>query len=177
MTVPLMILAVLAAVGGYLGVPAILGGNNLFGEALAPVTGHHEVELGHSTEWLLMAASVAVAIGAILLARSVYARGPQPDDRFARRAPGLQSLLANAYFVDQAYDRGVVQGVVRASTGLWRGIDVGVIDAIANGVASAARALGDSWRRWATGNVQDYALTLLVGVLALLACVAMGMAG
>ena len=177
MTVPLAILAVLAAVGGYLGVPAVLGGNNLFAHSLAPVTGHHEIELGHSTELLLMAVSVAVALGAILLASRVYARGPRPDVSFAKRAPGLQRLLANAYFVDETYDKGVVQGVVRASTWLWRGIDVGVIDAMANGIASTARALGDSWRRWATGNVQEYALTLLVGVVALLACVAIGMAG
>jgi len=73
--------------------------------------------------------------------------------------------------------RVAVQEVVRAATWLWRGIDVGVIDALANGIASAARALGDSWRRWATGNVQEYALTLLIGVVALLVYVAIGIAG
>jgi len=67
--------------------------------------------------------------------------------------------------------------VVRGSEILWRGVDVGIIDAFANGFATAAQMLGASWRRWSTGNVQHYALTLLIGVVLLLIVVATGLAG
>ena len=124
-----------------------------------------------------MGASVAVALGAMLLAYRVYSRGPEPDAAVARRLPGAQGLLAHAYYVDEAYDRGIVQSVRHGATWLWKGVDVSLIDGLANGVATAARTLGDTWRRWASGNVQEYALTLLVGVVVLLACVAIAMAG
>ena len=74
-------------------------------------------------------------------------------------------------------NRVVVGGVYRMSLVLWRAIDVGVIDGLANGVATAAQTLGDSWRRWSTGNVQHYALTVLVGVVLLIVAVAVGITG
>jgi hypothetical protein len=56
-------------------------------------------------------------------------------------------------------------------------VDFGVIDAVANGIAAAFRFVADSWRRWATGNLQDYALSLLVGVAIAIAAVAFGVTG
>jgi NADH-quinone oxidoreductase subunit L len=177
MTVPLVVLAVLAVAGGYLGVPAVLGGSNRFGRFLEPVVGHHDLGLSHATELGLMAASVGIALVAIAVAWRLYARGPQPDRTFAERAAPLYGALSNAYYVDRLYDRVFVQGTLRVARTLWRGVDVGFIDAIANGVGSSAQALGESWRRWATGNVQHYALSLLIGVLLLVAAVAVGIAG
>jgi NADH-quinone oxidoreductase subunit L len=182
MTVPLMVLAVLAAIGGYAGVPAVIGdligwpASDAFGHALAPVTGHHEIGLGDDTELALMGVSVVVALAAMWLAYRVYRGGPEPDAAFARGVPAVQRLLANAYYVDETYDRAVVGSVRRSATWLWKGVDVAAIDGLANSVASAARTLGETWRRWATGNVQEYALTLLVGVVVLLACVVIGTA-
>jgi len=174
MTSVLMVLALLAAIGGYLGVPAVLGGSNHFGHYLSGVVGHHELGLTHLTELLLMVVSVSVAIAAMVVAWRLYADGPEPDQAFAKRAAGLQRSLANAYYIDQAYDRGVVAGVGAFARGLWRWVDVGVIDAIANGIAGAVQALSGSWRRWASGNVQQYALSLLLGVAIIAVAVVAG---
>jgi NADH-quinone oxidoreductase subunit L len=172
MAIPLVILAVLSVVGGYVGVPAVLGGGNAFGHFLAPVVGHHELGLSQGTEIGLMAVSVVIALGGIVLGWTFYARGPAADDAFAERAPVLHRTLAHAYYVDEVYDRRIVASVVVFARALWRGVDVAVIDGLANAVASAAQTLGDSWRRWSTGNVQHYALTLLLGVVLLMGFVA-----
>jgi NADH-quinone oxidoreductase subunit L len=61
MTSVLVALAVLAALGGYLGVPAVLGGNNLLAHYLEPVLGHHALHMSHADEIGIMAVSVVVA--------------------------------------------------------------------------------------------------------------------
>jgi NADH-quinone oxidoreductase subunit L len=168
-----MVLALLSIAGGYLGVPSVLGGANRFGHFLAPVTGHHELALDEGTELMLMAVSVAVALAGIALGWRMYSRGVEADRALARRLPALRETLAHAYYIDETYDHAIVAKVVNGARWLWRAVDVGFIDAVANGVATAARALGDSWRRAASGNVQHYALVLLLGVVALMSAVAL----
>ena len=79
--------------------------------------------------------------------------------------------------VDEIYDRAIVGPILGASRWLWRIVDVGMIDGFANALAAAAQTLADSWRRWATGNVQHYALTLLVGVVVVIVAVAVSAGG
>ena len=175
MTFALVVLAVLAAVGGYLGVPHALGGHNRFGAFLAPAVGHHELHLGLGTEYTLMGLSVAVAAGAMWFAWKLYRFGPLFDAVLADKLAGFYRALQSAYYVDAAYRRTVVEPIVAGSNWLWRRIDVAVIDGLVNGVASGCRAVSDSWRRWATGNAQEYALSLMVGVLALVVALAAGL--
>ena len=82
--------------------------------------------------------------------------------------------MANAYYVDRAYEKSFVDGSVRAGELLWRNVDAGVIDATANATASSARAIGGAWRGWAAGNVQGYALSLFVGVVLVMVAVWVG---
>jgi NADH-quinone oxidoreductase subunit L len=177
MTLVLVVLAVLAAVGGYMGVPHVLGGSNAFGGWLASSVGHHELHLAAGLELGLMLASVVVALASIALAWRLYQEGPAPDQRIAGRLRGFYDTLAHAYWVDQTYENAIVRPTVAGSRWLWRVIDVGVIDAAANGVATLARYLSESGRRWSTGNVQHYALTLLIGVVLLVVVVATSLAG
>jgi NADH-quinone oxidoreductase subunit L len=177
MTSVLVALAVLAALGGLLGAPAILGGENRIGHFLGEIVGHAETHLSPGVEWLLMALSVGVAASSMILALRLYARGTQPDEVFARRARSLHSGLTNAYHIDEAYNRGIVGNCYELSLWLWRRVDSGVIDALANGTAAAFRFVADSWRRWATGNLQDYALSVLVGVAIAIVAVAFGVTG
>jgi len=173
MSSALVVLAVLSALGGFLGVPAVLGGSNRFAGFLAPVLGHHDLHIEHATELGLMAISVAVAVGSMVLAWVLYTRDADLDRTLADRLGGAYRALGNAYYVDRFYVRGIAGSVVLLSTWLWKAIDVGVIDAIANGTATAAKSLGDSWRHWSTGNVQAYALTLLAGVVVLVTALAL----
>ncbi|RMD81091.1 MAG: NADH-quinone oxidoreductase subunit L [Candidatus Dadabacteria bacterium] len=175
MTFALVVLAVLAAAGGWIGVPPILGGSNRFGAFLAPVLGHHELHLAAPLEVSLMVASVAIAVAAMYLAWRIYRFGPLFDAVLAERASAVYGALCEAYYVDRSYLRYVAEPIVAGAHWLWRRVDVGVIDGFVNGLAAGCRALADSWRRWATGNVQEYALSIMVGVLALVAFMAAGL--
>jgi NADH-quinone oxidoreductase subunit L len=114
MTVPLMILAFLSVVGGWVGVPASLGGSDRFSKFLEPVMAKHAEEgaeaaaaqaaSGSSTEYLLMLASVLIACGGIWLAYRWYIQRPEVPDKIAAASPFLYRLIYNKYYVDQLYD-------------------------------------------------------------------------
>jgi NADH-quinone oxidoreductase subunit L len=177
MTSALCVLALLSIVGGYVGVPAVLGGGNHFGHYLAPVVGHHELHLSHSTELVLMAISIGAAVLGMGTAWFIYGRSPRADEAFAARAAGVHGLLSNAYYVDRTYDRTIVAGTVRSGEALWKRVDVAIIDGAANALAATVRAFGGSWRAWAGGNVQGYALSFFVGVVVVLILMLAGAGG
>ncbi|MFN2375325.1 MAG: NADH-quinone oxidoreductase subunit L [Candidatus Binatia bacterium] len=167
MTMPLVILAALSVVGGYVGIPHALGGHNAFGSYLAPSVGHHELGIAVDTELMLMAVSVGAAFLGMGLAWTMYSRDPRADKGLSRALGGLYPRLERAYDVDALYDHTVVQPLMRGSEKLWIDVDVAIIDGVANGTAAAATGMGGLLRRWSTGNVQHYMLTVLVGVAAL----------
>jgi NADH-quinone oxidoreductase subunit L len=164
MTIPLVILAILSIVGGYVGLPESLGGHNSFAHYLAPAVGHHDLGLSHETEWLLMAVSVGAGLLGMGTAWLMYSRDPRADRGMAKSLRSVYPRVQRAYDVDALYDHVVVQPVMRGSDALWKEVDVAVIDGAANGTAAAAMGFGGVLRRWSTGNVQHYMLTVLVGV-------------
>jgi len=176
MTAPLVVLAGLSIVGGFVGVPAALGGSDRFHAFLAPIflslagapeTG--EPGLSHATEWLLMASSVAVAAGGILLAWKWYAReGGRVPERLAAAYPGVYALVAEKFRVDELYDALFVRPFAALARFCWKVIDVLVIDGILNAGAFLVELVGDLLRFLQTGNVRNYALSFLLGVVALM---------
>jgi NADH-quinone oxidoreductase subunit L len=175
MTVPLMVLAALSVVGGYVGLPEMWAWGNRFDVFLAPVFeaahgGEHHMDLG--LEYGLMAASVAVAFGGIGLAYLFYVARPQLPDELARRAAGAYDLISNKYYVDELYDLVFVRPTLALSNALWRVFDVRIIDGIVNGAATVMGANSSLWRRWQTGNVQHYAVSMLLGAMAIVAYLA-----
>jgi NADH-quinone oxidoreductase subunit L len=168
MTLPLVVLAVLSIVGGYVGLPEVLG-RDRFGEFLAPVVGPVPHGHGsHALEWALMAVSVAIGLSGIALAYVFYVARPDLPRALARRFGGLYDLLLDKYRIDELYGATIVAGTVSLSRGLWRVIDEKLIDGTVNGVATLVSVQSAVWRKLQTGNVQHYALTFLVGVVVLI---------
>jgi NADH-quinone oxidoreductase subunit L len=175
MTIPLIALAVLSAIGGFIGIPESLGGVNRFEKFLEPVfedanlklnLGYHEVS---ATEYVLMAISVLVAIGGIYLARTMYLKRKEIASQLSERFSSLYKVLLNKYYVDEIYDATVVRPVVRGSEKLlWKGIDVGVIDNSVNFVGKATSFCSEIFRRIQTGVVQSYAFIFVAGILFIL---------
>ena len=174
MTVPLMILGVLAVIGGWIGWPHALGGHNRFEAFLEPVfrtsagaipaapAGEH---LG--LERMLTVVAILVGLSGIGLAYLLYVRRPALAQRAADAAGRLYSLVLNKYYVDEVYQAAIVRPLVVGSTRfLWRVMDVAVIDGAVNGAASSTRALGASVRRVQSGNIRSYAGWVVIGVLA-----------
>ncbi len=149
MTIPLIVLAFLSIVSGYVGVPIIEHGDRI-GEFLRPIRlpiagmperVHHaplSIELG------LMAAAVAVASIGIYLAWSWYSKGEgRTPARLAAEWPGVYRAVAHKYFVDEAYEKVFVRGLaLDGGRFLWE-VDATVVDLIPNGAAAVTR--GASW--------------------------------
>ena len=176
MTGPLIILAILATVGGWVGLPAVFGENaNLIARFLSPIllpiAGHeagHEA-LPHATEWLLMAVSVAVAASGIWLAWTWYAKqnGRVPA-KIAASYPGAYALVADKFRIDELYGVLFVTPFNWLARTLWKVVDVLIIDGILNASAFLVELTGDLLRFLQTGNVRNYALSFLLGLVALL---------
>jgi NADH-quinone oxidoreductase subunit L len=160
MTVPLLILAVLSAIGGWVGVPASLGGSDRFSKFLEPVMAKHAEEgaeaatqaaSGNSMEYALMVLSVLIALGGIWLARRWYIQRPEVPGKIAAASPFLYRLLYNKYYVDQIYDALFVNRIKDLALTLG-GFDVGVINGVGvdgtgwlTRVTSRISAFWDSW--------------------------------
>jgi NADH-quinone oxidoreductase subunit L len=162
MMVPLTILAFLSLAGGYLfKVPVFLG--NIF-----PAV--EEVENNS-----LMLISVAFGLLGIGIAYLMYVARPALADSLVSGFKGLYTLVYNKYFVDEVYDATVIKPVVEGSrVVLWRGMDVGVIDGAANGIATVSRNIGGVLRLLQSGNIRSYAAWVVLGSVGLI--VALGMA-
>ena len=174
MTVPLMILAFLSLVGGFVGIPVIEGAQR-FSNFLSPVfapakaiiehgahhAGHHSV----TAELVLMGVSLAIAILGLLVARYMYITSPETPGRIVERFSGLHRLVFNKYWIDELYDFLFVNSIVEFSRFLWKKFDEAVIDGAVNGVAAVVRTFGSVLRLLQTGLVKDYALSVLVGAM------------
>ena len=199
MTVPLMILAALSVVGGWVGWPESLGGSDRFAQFLAPVMAQHgegtaeaaAASSSGSTEYLLMALSVAIAAGGIWLAYRLYIQRPEVPEKIAASSGFLYRLLYRKYYVDEiydamfvnrtkdlaltlgAFDRNVIDGLGVDGTGwltrftslvsMWW--DSWIVDGLVNLAARVVWILSYPVRMLQTGRVSRYALFMLIGVL------------
>ena len=140
MTIPLVILAVLAAGAGVWGLPGEHG--SAIGRFLAPVlAGGHEAESGHhGPAWALMAVSVVAALAGLIVAWAMYIRGRADLAKIGVPQNGMHRLLLHKYYVDELYDRLIVQPILALSRWCAEAFDVRVIDGAVNGVATVVDA-------------------------------------
>ena len=189
MLVPLRILALLAIIGGYVGLPHVLGGGAWFARFLATSVGTAESHLSAGTEVLLMVLSAGAAIAAILAAYTVYvSRRGEPARRFAAKFKTLFRIVSRKYYVDEAYqktfvggvfsagraadwiDRRIIDGLVDGTARLARGVsrlaiffDEGAVDGAVNAVGRVHLAASSFLRRLQTGHLYNYALAVVLG--------------
>jgi len=181
MTGPLVVLGILAAFGGWLNVPALLGAIGPVGGLehwLEPVVGENALRttlgeaahLSHSTELVLVGTAIAIAVAGIAFAVWRLKPAALVAKKDAPAAEGIARVLENKYFVDEGYDAAIVQPTVAVSRNvLWKGFDAGVIDGLfVNGSALLARAFGWMGSQLQTGHLGTYAWVLLIGVLTIL---------
>jgi NADH-quinone oxidoreductase subunit L len=171
MAIALVVLAVGSVAAGYVGLPAVLGGNDWFGRFLEPsfhVATVHEPAAG-GVEAALMVLSSGVAVAGIGIALYFFLRNRNAAAALADRFSGAYRLLLNKYYVDEAYDAAVVQPIRILSTeGLWKIVDARIIDGTVNGVGRFVSASSEILRRTQSGSVRAYAASLFLGVVAVL---------
>jgi NADH-quinone oxidoreductase subunit L len=177
MVVPLMILAVLSIVGGWLAAPAMLNmGPDYFAKFLQPVFGGVEavgVEAeAHSLElWLAGVAAMTAFIG-FLVALWLYVKRPEKAEGLAKSLRRAYIILLNKYYVDELYAALIVKPLLWVSTNvLWKAADVAGIDGTVNAIADGTTAIGDRVRRTQSGNTRSYAVWVVVGALVVIAVI------
>jgi len=170
MTLPLIVLAALSIIGGYVGLPAHWLWGNRFEAFLEPVlAGGEAAHLSAGVEYALMGASVLVALIGLSVAYVMYIARPALPRTMAEALPGVYDLILNKYYVDELYDLLFVRSTVAVSNWLWQAWDAGLIDGLVNGTAAVMGGNSRLWRRLQTGNVQHYAVSMLLGAMAILA--------
>ena len=188
MLVPLMILAVLSLVGGWVGVPGSLGGSNRFDKFLGPVfhttipqeqaagqpaeqaTEGPEPGAGHSEELLFTGISVGGALLGLALAWLLYLRRPELPQRIAEALGGFYTAVVHKYYVDELYAVLFVKPLVDGSSRiLWQTVDQGVIDRSIEDGADSARDVSDRVRHMQSGNLRSYAGWVAAGAAVVIA--------
>jgi NADH-quinone oxidoreductase subunit L len=178
MKIPLIILAFLSVIGGYIGLPKSLGGGNQFQQFLAPVFNHGEAvthaQHALSTEYTLMALSIAIGLLGLFAAWKFYLKNPALPERIKQRYSAAYKTLLNKYYVDEFYGATVVKPFMNLALWFWQFFDVKIVDGLANGSASFVGWCSQIFRRFQTGYVRNYALGFSLGVIALLAFIIFG---
>lgn len=180
MTIPLIVLAILSVIGGWIGIPHVIGENlgeipNIWEHWLHPMI--REVpNMGHmeaSTEWALMGTSVGLALISAFVAYTFYVKTPEAPKKFAESIKPVYNLVYNKYFVDEAYFGGIINPLVNGSKNLWYYIDVNFIDKCTYWIGDLMKGMGSLARSLQTGNLQQYAMYIGIGVVVVLSFVIM----
>ncbi len=175
MMLPLIILAILAAVGGFMGAPMLLGKHYL-ADYLAPLFTYSRrlnpaafaLEPDHGTELMLIGLSVAAGVLGLVLAYVLYvarAERPAPDEA-PRPAP--ENLVYHKYYVDELYNTLFVRPVMALSSGLYKFVENGVIAPVTNGFGRAVQGGGFLLRYVQTGAVETYLILMVIGIVLIL---------
>ncbi|TMQ55797.1 MAG: NADH-quinone oxidoreductase subunit L [Candidatus Eisenbacteria bacterium] len=179
MTGPLMILAVLSVIGGFVQVPILAGGQRLdqflepvFADAVDLAPAAHAASAA-GAEVGLMVISLVVALMGIFVAYKFYVADPELPRRLAEQMRGAYRLVFNKYWVDEIYESFVVQPIYQGSVRLWERFDAAVIDGAVNGVGRQIERGAELLRLAQTGYVQVYALILTLGAVVLIGYLAL----
>jgi NADH-quinone oxidoreductase subunit L len=160
MTVPLVVLAMLSIVTGYFGIPGFL--EPVFATGVGESPHHGSAAVG------IMIVATAMGLLGIAGAYYVYVMNPGLPDQLARQWQTLYQGSLNKWYVDETYDRTFVRPTFFMADGLWKKIDVGIIDGAVNGVARAIAWGGWLLRLVQSGQTQHYALGMALGAVVIL---------
>jgi NADH-quinone oxidoreductase subunit L len=177
-TNPLIVLALLSALGGALGISQLFGDllgiehshslANFLSPIWPPAEPHH---LERAVEWRLTGMAIGIAVLGFLVARHFYSARPELPARVAATLRGLYGTLANKYYIDEIYDALIVRPLVRISdVVLFRTVDAGAIDGVlVNGTARFVQGIASGGLRWLqSGLAQSYVTSMLAGTAAIL---------
>jgi len=163
MTFPLIVLAILSIVGGYLGMPPVITEHHSLAAYLSPVvTNFGDLHLSHNTEWMLMGISV-VAVAAMIVWSFMKAKQPNFD-----HSKGLAKVLANKWYVDEFYNAIIVKPALKLAAFLDNYVERKTIDGAVNGVGKFVNWSGGRLRLLQNGQVGVYIFGMVLGIVLLL---------
>jgi NADH-quinone oxidoreductase subunit L len=156
---PLVILATLSLVGGFIRI----------GNFLAPSVGVHAENANASLEWMMSGVAVAVALIGWYIAHRLYSQKPETPETLAAAAPVAYRTLLNKYYVDEIYGAVVVRPLQLISKYFLEWI---VEKALLGGLVALTTGLmqfcGAILQKWQSGNIRSYAAWIAAGAAAVL---------
>jgi NADH-quinone oxidoreductase subunit L len=173
--IPLLVLAFLSILGGFIGFPTASAINSF----LAPVIGggHHGMadggDLHHASNSLMfsmMGISTGIAVVGISLAYLMYIKQPDLPAKIVGKFKLIYTIIYNKYYVDEIYDATIVKPTVKTSFILWKIVDVKIIDGFVNAVARIVELKSEVLKLFQTGYVRNYALSILLGGVIIIVC-------
>ncbi|MCK6598460.1 MAG: NADH-quinone oxidoreductase subunit L, partial [Bdellovibrionaceae bacterium] len=180
MTIPLIVLGILSVVGGWVGIPEVIGHSlgdipNLLEHWLHPVIKPipNLTEAEHSMEWMLMGVSVSLATISAFIAYHFYVKSPETPEKIANSIKPLYNLISKKYLVDELYFGTIINPLINGSKRLWMFIDVNFIDKITYVISDLVRGGGGVVRALQTGNLQQYAMLIGIGIVIALSIIIM----
>jgi NADH-quinone oxidoreductase subunit L len=172
-TVPLIILAVLSTMGGFLCVPEVFGGKHDLALFLSPVfeqsgkiMKHHH--LNHITDLEIMGVVVVLTIILIAMAYNYYVRKyhiPKSDSEIK----GFRSLVLNKFYVDELYHATLVKPLYSISEMLYDVIELLGIDRLVNEIGNSVVLGSKGSRQLQNGGIGFYIFVMVVGIVVLIA--------
>jgi len=162
MTMPLIILAILSVVGGFIGVPEVLGGHHWLAAFLSPVVKSATHHLEHSTEYILMGITTVLVLISIAFAWVKF-----KNYKVTGESTGLGKILENKWFVDELYQMAIVNPLKSISAFFNNIIEIKLIDGAVNGVGKLVTYSSRQLRWLQSGQVGAYVLLMVVGMLIL----------
>jgi NADH-quinone oxidoreductase subunit L len=159
MTIPLIILAILSVIGGFINIPGVFGGGERLTKFLEPIVPNAESTVSHSTEWLLMGLTTVIAVIAILIAWSRYKtyKEDQPT--------AFGKVLQNKWYVDELYDAVIVKPLNKLGAFANSALEKSGIDALVNGVGRAVNYSSRQLRWLQSGQVGSYVLLMVISMV------------
>ncbi|MEJ0032529.1 MAG: NADH-quinone oxidoreductase subunit L [Bacteroidota bacterium] len=164
-TIPLITLAVLSVIGGFLNVPEVLGGHH----AMANFLGIQEHEAGahHSIELIMMIITVVLILGSIFIAYTAYVKKNDVPAN-ASDLTGAQRVVANKFYIDELYDAIVVKPLYALSKFIYKFIEQLGIDGIVNGLGKGVVYGSRGLRFFQDGSIGYYLFVMVVGIILIL---------
>lgn len=162
MTTPLIVLAILSVVGGFIGVPHVLGGSHQLNHLLESVIGvsaHEGAELSASNEMMMMGIAVLVAIGGILLAYAGFKKY-----NASKNSTGIAKFFENKWYIDEAYDATIVKPLYKKSFFYEKYIEKMGIDGLVNGIGKLIQDGSNRLRILQSGLVGFYLFLMVLGI-------------
>jgi NADH-quinone oxidoreductase subunit L len=173
MTIPLIVLAALSIVGGFIGVPESLGGHHWLEHFLEPVFKNsaallHNTPSVQQTDWILMAVSVAGALIALAYAYSRYIKNAHVPVRDEEERHALVNLSYHKFYIDELYDTIIRKPLDALSVFLYKVIERLGIDGIVNGFGKTTIEASKGLRLLQSGNVGFYIFMMVAGIISVL---------
>lgn len=167
MTIPLIVLAILSVLGGFIGIPEAFAANShwlehylspIFASSTALVEPHH---LSRSQEYIMMGVVTAIIIAIILFAVNTFKKGIGES----QDAKGIGKLLENKWYIDELYDAVIVNPLNSFGGFLKNVIEKSGIDGVVNGVGKLVAYGSRQLRLVQSGQVANYLLIMILSMV------------